>query len=149
MEFQSSGMAGFKTFGKVAAYGVGQQLLGGPERNGRGSGTGAFERNLTKVKVFRRKVGIGGVVFVEAADGGIAEENATAAIGLEAMLVRVDDDGVGVGDGVERSTGFEGEVGGKGEVATVGGVNVDAELVFFLEGDNPIERIDRANSGCA
>ena len=43
----------------------------------------------------------------------------------------VDDDGVGVGDGVEGSAGLGGEVGGEGEVAAVGCIDVDAEVVIF------------------
>ena len=92
---------------------------------------------------------IGGVVFVEAANGGIAEEDAAAAVGLKAMLVRVDDDGVGVGDGVEGSAGLGREIGGESEVSTVGGVDVDAEFVFFLELEDAVERVDGADAGGA
>ena len=88
-------------------------------------------------------------MFVEAANGGIAEEDAAAAVGLEAMLVRVDDDGVGVGDGVEGGAGFGRKIGGESEVATVGGVDVDAEFVFLLKLDDAIERIDGADAGGA
>jgi len=48
------------------------------------------------------EIGVGGVVFVEASDVGIAEEDAAAAVGLEAVFVRVDDDGVGLTDARER-----------------------------------------------
>ena len=59
----------------------------------------------------------------------------------------IDDDGVGVRDGVEGGAGLGGKVGGEGEVATIGGVDVDAELVFLLQGDDLVEGIDRAD-GC-
>ena len=62
------------------------------------------------MKVLRGEVGVGRVVFVEAADGGIAEEDTATTIGLQAVLVRVDDDGVGVRDGVESSARFGAEV---------------------------------------
>ena len=88
-------------------------------------------------------------MFVETADGGIAKEDAAAAVGLETMLVRVDDDGVGVLNGVEGGASFRGEIGGKGEVTTVGCINMDAEFVFFLELENLIERIDGADGGRA
>jgi uncharacterized protein (UPF0254 family) len=86
-------------------------------------------------------------VFIEAADGGVAEEDTAAAVGLEAMLVRVDDDGVGIGYGVKGGTGRGGKVCGESEVTTVSGVDVDAELVFLLKRHDLIERIDGAN-GC-
>src|SRR5713101_8311046 len=45
--------------------------------------------------------------------------------------------------------GFGGEVCGEGEVATVGGIDVDAEFVSLLEGDDPVERIYGADGGGA
>ena len=45
-------------------------------------------------------------MLVEPADGGISKENAPAAIRLQAVLVRIDDDGVGVWNGVEGGAGF-------------------------------------------
>ncbi len=71
-------------------------------------------------------------MFVEAPDGGVAEEDGATAVGLEAVLVGIDDDGVGMWDGVEGGAGLGGEIGGEGEVASVGCIDVDAELVFFL-----------------
>ena len=41
-------------------------------------------------------------MLVEAAYGGIAEEDAAATVGLQTMLVRVDDDGVGFADAVRK-----------------------------------------------
>ncbi len=139
VEFEGGVAAGFEALRELAAGSVGQQLLGGPERDGGGSGAGALERDFAEVEILRGEVGVGRVVFVEAADGGVAEENAAAAVGLEAVLVRVDDDGVGVRDGVEGGAGFGREIGGEGEVAAVGGVDVDAEVVFLLE----LEDLDR------
>src|ERR1700733_13020500 len=101
------------------------------------------------MKILRGEIGVGRVVFVEMADGGGAEEDAAAAVGLEAVLVRVDDVGVGVGDGVEGGAGLGGEVCGEGEVATVGCVDVDAKFVFFLESDDVVEWIDGADGGGA
>ena len=110
MEFEGGVVTGFEALGEGAAGGVRQELLGGPEGDGGGSGAGALEGDLAEVEVFRGEVGVGRVVFVEAADGGVAEEDAAAAVGLEAVLVGVDDDGVGVGDGVEGGAGLGGEV---------------------------------------
>jgi hypothetical protein len=43
MEFEGGGVASFEAFCKVACPFVWEQLLGGPESNSRGSGTGTFE----------------------------------------------------------------------------------------------------------
>ena len=87
-------------------------------------------------------------MFVEAADGGIAEEDTATTVGLQPVLVRVDDDGVGVRDGVEGGARFGGEVCGEGEVATVGGIDVNAELIFFLKGNDAVEWVDGADCSC-
>ena len=120
MEGERGFAAGFEAAERTRRRGAGQQLLGGPERDGGGSGAGALERDLAEVEVFGGEVGVGRVVLVEAAHGGVAEEDAAAAVGLQAVLVRVDDEGVGVGDGVERGAGFGVEIAGEGEVAAVG-----------------------------
>jgi hypothetical protein len=101
------------------------------------------------MEIFGGEVGVGGVVFVEATDGGIAEENAAAAVGLETVLVGVDDDGVSVRDGGEGGFGFGGKIGCEGEVASVGCVYVDAEAVLLLEEKDLVERIYRTDGGCA
>ena len=106
VEFEGGFVAGFEVLGEGAAASVGEELLRGPESDGGGSGAGTLERDLAEVKIFGGEVGVRGVVFVEAADGGIAEEDAAAAVGLKAVLVRVDDDGVGLRDGVEGGAGF-------------------------------------------
>ena len=149
VEFEGGGVAGFESLREGAAGGVGEQLLRGPEGDGRGSGTGTLEGDFAEVEVVRGEIGVGGVVFVETADGGVAEEDAAAAVGLEAVLVRIDDDGLGVGDGVECGSGFRGQIGGEDEVATIGSIDVDAEFVFFPEHNNLVERIDGADGGCA
>ncbi len=66
------------------------------------------------------------------------------------MLVRIDDDGVGIGDGriciarrlVER-------VRNQLEVATVSSVDVNPEAVSITEREDLRERVNRANGGCA
>ena len=73
----------------------------GPQRHRGRAGARAFERDLAQVQLVRREVGVGRIVAVEAPDGGIAKEHAAAAVGLQPVLVRVDDDGVGVADRIE------------------------------------------------
>ena len=45
-------------------------------------------------------------MFVECADFRGAEQDAAAAVGLQAVLVRVNDDGIGAADQVESWRGF-------------------------------------------
>ncbi len=94
IQLQRSRASGFETRCESAFVGVRQELLGRPEGDGGGSGAGALERDLAEVKVFRGEVGVGRVVFIEAANGGIAEENRSATVGLKAVLVGIDDDRV-------------------------------------------------------
>ena len=62
-------MARFESLGEDAAGDVGKELLGRPESYGGGAGAGALEGDLAEVEVLGGEVGVGGVVFVEAADG--------------------------------------------------------------------------------
>src|SRR5579863_6817205 len=133
MEGQGGIAAGLKATGECAPRGARKQALRGPECDGGGSGTRTFERDLAEVQVFGSEVRKRRVVFVVAPDAGIAEEDAAAAVGLEAVLVGVDDEGVGVGDGVEGGACGGREIAGEGEVASVSRVDVDAEGVFLLE----------------
>ena len=106
VEIEGGGAAAGEAAGEIAAGREREQLLGGPERDGGGAGAGALEADLAEVELLGGEVGVRGVVLVEAAHGGVAEEDAAAAVGLEAVLVGVDDDGVGLGDGVDRRRGL-------------------------------------------
>src|SRR5262249_55081876 len=139
----------FEPMCERAAGRVGEKLLRSPKCDGGGSGAGTLQRDFSEMEILGREVGVGGVVFIEAADGGGTEEDTAAAVGLEAMFVRVDDDGVGVRNGIKGGAGLGRQICREGEVTTVGGVDVNAEAVFLLESDDLIERIDGANGGRA
>src|SRR5690606_41554092 len=79
----------------------GEDLEGEPEGACRRPRPRALQADLAEVEAVRGEVGVGRVVAVEPADGGVAEEDAAAAVGLEPMLVGVHDDRVGPGDGAE------------------------------------------------
>ena len=110
-----------------------QQALRRPERDGRRSGARAFEADLAQVQLVGAEVGVGGVVLVEPADRGIAEEDAAATVGLQAVLVRVDDDRVRLAEAVVSAAGLGPEVVGETEVAAIGRVRVEAEAVAFAQ----------------
>ena len=73
-----------------------------PQRGGGRAGARALEADLAEVQVVRGEVRVRRVVGVEPADAGIGEQDAAAAVGLEAVLVRVDHDRVGARDRRER-----------------------------------------------
>ncbi len=76
----------------------GNSLLRGPQRHRRGPGAGTLQADLAKMQLIGSEVGVRRVVLVEAAHGGVAEEHAAASVRLQPVLVRVDDDRVGLID---------------------------------------------------
>ena len=115
----------------------------GPECNCRGAGAGALKADLSQMQLFRREVGVGRVVLVEATDRRIPKEDAAASIGLQAVLVRIDDDGVGFADCSKRATGrliqcFR----DKAEITAVSRIDMDTEAVSLAQCEDLIERVD-------
>src|SRR5580658_6339175 len=82
-----------------------QQPLRSPECHSRGSGAGALQADFAQVEFGRGEIGIRRVVLVKTTDLRIAEENAAAAIWLQAVFMGVDDDGVSFGDASKGSSG--------------------------------------------
>jgi hypothetical protein len=103
----------------------------------------ALERDLAEVQVARREVGVRRVVPVEPADDGITEQHAAAAVGLEAVLVRIDHDGI-ASPMRSKAAGVRVEVVREREVAAVGRVDVQAEGMALAQRDDPGQRIDGA-----
>lgn len=66
----------------------------------------------------------------------IAKENTAAAIGLQAVFVRVDDDGIGFGEAIECATSFFSEIFRESEVAAISSIGVETEAELFAEGKN-------------
>ena len=104
MELQGCGVAGFEALREGAAVGVGEELLGGPEGDCGRSGPGTLQTDLAKMELGRAEIGVRRVVFIEAPDRRIMEEHAAAAIGLQAMLMRVDHERVDLADPVVQIT---------------------------------------------
>src|SRR5262245_20873457 len=94
MQVQRGSPAGFQPSCKLATHNEWQKPLGRPKSNGRRSGSGTFQADLAKMQVARREVGVGRVVYVEAAHGRIAEQYAAASIGLETVFVGINHNGI-------------------------------------------------------
>src|SRR6202035_3290897 len=84
------------------------------------------------------------IVFVEAAYRRIAEENASASIGLQSMLVRIDDHGVCLRNCVVSVAYLFVEMRDKGEVAAVGGIDMHSSTIAPGERQNLVKWIDSA-----
>ena len=80
----------------LAKPGIGerQHFKGEPQGRGRSTSPAALERDLAEVQLIGAEVGVGGIVDVEPPDARIGEEDGAAAVGLEAVLMGVDDDAV-------------------------------------------------------
>ena len=88
----------------------------------------------------RGEVGVRRVVGVEAPDRGVGEQDAAAAVGLQAVLVRVDHDRVGASHRRRRARRDAriAAVGEQREEPAVGGVDVQARSVLRAQaGDRP------------
>ena len=87
---------------------------------------------------------------VEPADLGIGEEHCAAAVRLQAVLMRIDDDRVAVGDGPPRRRVKSGQAvlaSQQGEEAAVRGVDVDADAVAARDREHLGYRVDGAEGG--
>jgi len=75
-------------------------------------------------------------VLVQPPDCRIAKQHATATVGLQAMLVGVNHDGIGVLNLAEVSARFFREVSRQSEIAAISGIGVDPETVLLAKGKN-------------
>ena len=76
-------------------------------------------------------------MLVEAPHGRIAKEHTPAAVGLQAVLVRIDDDGIGQADGcVSPPRGLIQGIRNQREVTAVGRIHMDPEAIPLLERQN-------------
>src|SRR6266850_2361168 len=99
---------------------------------------------------FRRtKVSVRRLMLIQAADAWIAEKDAAAAVGLQAVLVRIDDDGVHFTDAGERRFSIGGKIVNQSEVPAVRSVGVDAKPKLVAQRQDFGQGIDRAGCGGA
>ncbi len=81
-------------------------------------------------------------MLVEAPHRRVAKEDAAAAVGLQAVLVGIDHDGVGpIDNRVGPARRLVERLGNQPEIAAVGRVHMHAEVVFPLERQNLVQRI--------
>src|SRR6267378_7547406 len=99
---------------------------------------------------FRRtKVSVRRLMLIQAADAWIAEKDAAAAVGLQAVLVRIDNDGVHFTDAGERRFSIGGKIVNQSEISAVGSVRVDAKRKLVAQRQDFGQGIDGAGGGGA
>ena len=140
---------GFEHGGEFPSPYQRQQALRGPERYGGSAGARTFQADFAEMKIRRSEIGVGRIVFVDCADLRIAKQHAAAAVGLQAVLVRINDDGIGAANQVEAGARFHGEIGCEREIAAVRGIYVQAKTVAIAQAQNFGQRIHGAGSRCA
>ena len=86
-------------------------------------------------------------MFVQRPDTGIAKQHAPAPVRLQAMLVGINNNRVGLADLVVCGAGFLRQISGEGKVAAVRRIDVQAEAVLGAQTKNLRQGIDGARSG--
>ena len=128
-----------------------QRLQGQPQPGGGGAGARALQADLPEVQVGLGEVRERRVVAIDAPPHRVGEEHRAAAVGLQAVLVRIDDDGVALGDRRVRLGRDERVVaaGQQREEAPVGAVGVQAHAVALAQRERLVDAIDGSQAGRA
>src|SRR6267143_4920425 len=95
------------------------------------------------------KVSVRRIMLIQAADTWIAEKDAAAAVGLQAVLVRIDDDGVNFTDSGECRFSIGGKIVNQSEISAIGSVRVDAKPKLVAQRQDFGQGIDGAGGGGA
>ena len=146
VQLQGRRTAASEAMGKRASRHRRQELLRGPQSHRRGTGPRTLQTDLAKVQLLGREVGVGRVVLVEASHRRVAKENASAAVGLQAVLVRINHDRIGLVDDREGLPrwGIQ-SLGNQPEVAAISRIHMDPEAVPLPQRQNLVQRIDCAD----
>ena len=128
-----------------------QRLQRQPQAGGRRAGARALQADLAQVQVGLGEVRERRVVAIDALHGRIGEQHRAAPVGLQAVLVGVDDDGVALRDRGVRGGRDERIVAAREqrEEAAVGAVDVQAHPVALAQGERLVDAIDGAQPGRA
>ena len=111
----------------------------------------ALQADLPEVERRRREVRVRRVVLVQPPDRGIAEQHGAAAVRLEPVLVRIDDERVGGGGRRERPLRRGVEIVGEPEEAAVRRVDVEPETDASHRRRSPrsVDRAEACRAGVA
>jgi len=88
-------------------------------------------------------------MLVELSDIRVTEQYAAAAVGLQSVFVRVDNDRINVAQTIERSSCFVAQLAGQSEIATIGGIGMDPGTVLAGEVENRRQAIHGPKPGIA
>ena len=128
-----------------------QRLQRQPQPGGRRAGARALQADLAEVQVGLGEVRERRVVAIDALHRRIGEQHRAAPVGLQAVLVGVDDDRVALRDRRVRGGGDERIVAARQqrEEAAVGAVGVQAHPVALAQGERLVDAIDGPQPGRA
>src|ERR1700681_430946 len=99
------------------------------------------------MEVGRGEIRIGRIVFVPPTDSGVLEQNAAASVRLQTVLMGINGDGVSFPDGGESLLSVRFQIFQQGKVSAVGGIGVNAKIVFLTQGKRFMHWIDGARRG--
>ena len=91
-ELQGGAAAGFQHLREFPAPHERQQALCSPQRHRRSARPGTFQADFAEMQLGRSEISVRRFVLVDRTDAGIAKQHATAAVRLQSVLVRVNDD---------------------------------------------------------
>src|SRR5205823_6263336 len=89
-------------------------------------------------------VGVRRIVAIEPPHARIAKQHAATAIGLQAMLMWINDNRIDLVQRIVSSPSRGIEIVCQSVITTVGGIDVDSEVVFLLKSQNGRQWINGA-----
>src|SRR5690242_27695 len=99
------------------------------------------------MQVIRREISVRRIVAIKRADPGIAEQHTATTVRLEAMLVRIDHDRIGVARRIVSSACFRAEVFGESEVTAISRIDVNPKSKALAQAEDFRQRVHCTSSG--
>src|SRR6266404_1278877 len=133
----------FQPARKFAAFFQWQQSLRHPQRRRSRPRPRALQAYLAQMQFGRAEIRVRRIVLIQSADSRVAKEHATAPVGLQAVLMRIDHDGVRFSHPREGPRGIFCQNFRERKIASVRRIRMYSKSVFFAKHKNLRERIDR------
>src|SRR5690242_16728319 len=98
------------------------------------------------MKLRRTEIGIWRIMLIEAPHAGIAKQDASAPVRLQAVFVRINYDGIGFPNTGKCALSFCAEIFCQDKITAVGSVRMNPESILLTQHEYLAERIH--GSGC-